>query len=87
MSLVPSGKSKNSRPVASRNSAKTAVLAAIDIGTTKVSCFVGKREFGKSGGALPVRVTGIGHQLSHGLRGGLPAIASWWQNARSCFSS
>ncbi|SLN37352.1 cell division protein FtsA [Oceanibacterium hippocampi] len=39
-------------------------LAALDIGTTKVCCFVARQDAGA------LRVTGIGHQVSHGLRAG-----------------
>ncbi len=41
------------------------LIAALDIGTTKVCCFIGRQE---SGGNL--KIVGIGHQVSRGLRGG-----------------
>ena len=41
------------------------VIAALDVGTTKVCCFIARVE---DGGAL--RITGIGHQVSRGLRAG-----------------
>jgi cell division protein FtsA len=41
------------------------LIAALDIGTTKVCCFVAKVE-----DAGQVRVVGIGHQVSRGLRAG-----------------
>jgi cell division protein FtsA len=41
------------------------LLAAIDIGTTKVVCFIARRE------AQGPRVIGIGHQISRGVRNGL----------------
>lgn len=40
-------------------------IAALDIGTTKVCCFVARAE-----GAQGLRVVGIGHQVSRGLRQG-----------------
>ncbi|MEX1037104.1 MAG: cell division protein FtsA [Sneathiella sp.] len=39
-------------------------LAALDVGSTKVCCFVALEEAGR------LRVTGIGHQVSRGLRAG-----------------
>src|SRR4029077_4429691 len=41
------------------------IIAALDVGTTKVCCFIARR--GEDGRP---RVMGIGHQLSRGLRGG-----------------
>lgn len=44
---------------------KTGLIAALDIGTTKVCCFVAQVE-----SAGNIRVVGIGHQKSRGLRAG-----------------
>ncbi|MBV8778195.1 MAG: cell division protein FtsA [Alphaproteobacteria bacterium] len=44
--------------------ARTGLAAALDIGTTKVCCFIGRAE------ANGPSVLGIGHQLSRGLRAG-----------------
>jgi len=41
------------------------LLAAVDIGTTKISCFIAKFEDGEP------RVVGIGHQVSKGVRNGV----------------
>jgi len=41
------------------------VIAALDVGTTKVCCFIARRD---DDGDL--RVVGIGHQLADGMRGG-----------------
>ena len=41
------------------------LIAAIDIGTTKVVCFIARRE------QAGPRIIGIGHQISRGLRNGL----------------
>jgi len=43
----------------------TGSIAALDIGSTKVSCFIGRLEMDGS-----IKVTGIGHQLSKGIRSG-----------------
>ena len=43
---------------------RSGVIAALDIGSTKVACFVAKVEDGIA------RVVGIGHQVSNGVRGG-----------------
>jgi cell division protein FtsA len=51
-----------------------ALIAAIDIGTTKVCCFIAKNE------EKGPRILGIGHQVSRGVRGGqvvdLEAVAT-----------
>jgi cell division protein FtsA len=44
---------------------RNGTIAALDLGSTKVACFVAKAE---ADGQL--RVTGIGHQISRGVRGG-----------------
>ena len=41
------------------------LLAAVDIGTTKISCFIAKIEDGEP------HVVGIGHQVSKGVRNGV----------------
>ena len=43
---------------------RTGLVAALDIGTTKVACFIARIDHG-----VP-RVVGIGHQVSRGLRSG-----------------
>jgi cell division protein FtsA len=59
--------------------ARGPLIAAIDIGTTKVVCFIARRE------AAGPRVIGIGHQVSRGLRNGqivdLDAAATSMLNA------
>src|SRR5256885_11557862 len=44
---------------------RAGVVAAVDIGTTKVACFVAKLDDGAP------RVVGIGHQVSKGVRNGV----------------
>lgn len=55
------------------------IIAALDVGTTKVSCFIAKIDVPRSGrtpdrtGPLPagmVRIIGVGNQMSQGLRNG-----------------
>ena len=58
---APVKKSKNTPPTWSRGG----LVAALDIGTTKVCCFIARRTAGQA-----LRVVGIGHQASRGLRGG-----------------
>ena len=41
------------------------LIAALDIGTTKVCCFIARAD-----GHHPLRVIGIGHQLAEGIRAG-----------------
>jgi len=47
---------------------KNGLIAALDVGTTKVCCFIGRVV-----GENKVRVMGIGHQVSRGLRNGAVA--------------
>ncbi len=49
---------------------KHEVVTALDVGTTKVGCFIAKVDFTNPRERLPVRVIGIGHQLSVGMRKG-----------------
>jgi cell division protein FtsA len=44
---------------------RTGTVAALDVGSTKVCCFIARL------GDLGPRVIGIGHQVSHGVRGGV----------------
>jgi cell division protein FtsA len=53
-----------------RAASKQRAFAALDIGSSKVACFIGIKEVGRSGAPLPVRVIGIGHQICRGLRSG-----------------
>src|SRR5690349_9445318 len=53
------GSKKIKRPV------RGGIIAALDVGTTKVCCFIARVE---ERGAL--RIIGIGHQVSRGLRAG-----------------
>jgi cell division protein FtsA len=70
MSFMGIGRQNAPHNGPNRAAVKPGIYAALDIGTTKVSCFVGKMEQGKTGAPLPVRVIGIGHHPSHGLRAG-----------------
>jgi len=45
------------------------VIAALDVGTTKVACFIARQE---PGGDL--RVIGIGQEIADGLRAGAGAV-------------
>jgi len=42
------------------------LIAALDVGTNKVCCFIARI----ANGSAP-KVIGIGHQISHGVRGGV----------------
>jgi cell division protein FtsA len=52
------------RPPRSAHRPRGSLIAALDIGTTKICCFIARVEADKP------RVTGIGHQVSRGLRNG-----------------
>jgi len=50
--------------------ARQGVVAALDVGTTKVSCFIAKSEGAGREPHRALRITGIGHQVSHGVKKG-----------------
>jgi len=57
--MATNGKRRLRRP------ARSGTVAALDVGSTKVCCFIGAID-GEGG----ITVTGIGHHVSHGVRGG-----------------
>lgn len=69
MNMVSLGsKGFQGRPVAP---GRSGVVAALDVGSSKVSCFIAKVEPGRmANGHVPMRVVGIGHQVSRGIRAG-----------------
>ena len=48
-----------------RNSARNGLVTAIDVGSTKIACFIGQST--TEGG---IEIVGIGHQLAQGMRNG-----------------
>lgn len=56
------------RPVAV---GRAGTIAALDVGSSKISCFIARIEPGRTAnGHAPIRVVGIGHQVSRGIRAG-----------------
>ena len=49
---------------------RPAIVAALDVGTSKVACFIGKVHESKSGARAQVNVIGVGHQVSRGVKCG-----------------
>lgn len=49
---------------------RSGLVAALDLGTSKVSCLIARLGAGVAGGEVTARVVGIGHQKSHGLKSG-----------------
>jgi cell division protein FtsA len=73
MSSFHQGLTPKMRPLSAR---KSAVLAVLDLGTTKVSCVIARLEPAEAtdvqrGRTHRCRVLGIGHQRSRGLKGGV----------------
>ncbi len=63
-----SSKGFQGRPV---TAGRSGTVAALDVGSSKISCFIARVEPGRMpNGHAPVRVTGIGHQVSRGIRAG-----------------
>ena len=58
---------------------RSGLIAALDVGTTKVACFVAKADGGET------RVVGIGHQVAKGMRNG--AIVDMDQVVESILST
>lgn len=56
------------------------LIAALDVGSSKVTCFLAKVEQSRESAAPQFRILGIGHQLSEGIRSGavvdMPAAES-----------
>ncbi len=48
-----------------QNITRNGLITALDVGTTKVACFIAR-----PGGEKGFEIVGIGHQVSHGLRSG-----------------
>lgn len=68
--IGPKGKSGTVRERIS-NAARQGFLAALDIGSHKIACFVARIEPGKhAAGTSSLKVVGIGHQPSRGVRNG-----------------
>ena len=49
---------------------KPGIVAALDVGTTKVACFIAKVHEARGASRTPVNVIGVGHQVSKGVRAG-----------------
>jgi len=52
-------------------SGRTPVIAALDIGSTKITCLIGQVSDAGEGAHPDIRVLGIGHQGARGIRGGV----------------
>jgi len=61
---APSGESRRAKPRRSGIRPRGSLIAAVDIGTTKVCCFIARISDDNP------RVLGIGHQISRGVRNG-----------------
>lgn len=55
---------KGGRPV------RHGLIGALDVGTTHVACFIAKPLGNRDGGAPQLKVLGVGHHSSRGVRGG-----------------
>lgn len=49
---------------------RNGLVAALDLGSSKISCLIARLGTGVSGNQVTARVVGIGHQKSHGLKSG-----------------
>lgn len=60
----------NGRTGKGAGSRKSGIVAALDVGSTKVACLIVKIVPGREGGEPQLKVVGIGHHASRGVRGG-----------------
>jgi cell division protein FtsA len=65
--VVGFGRARNGKGAGSR---KSGIVAALDVGSTKVACFIVKVVPAREGGEPQLKVVGIGHHASRGVRGG-----------------
>jgi cell division protein FtsA len=65
--VIGLGRARNGKAAGSR---KSGMVAALDVGSTKVACFIVKIVPAREGGAPQLKVVGIGHHASRGVRGG-----------------
>ncbi len=64
--VVGFGQGRNGKGVGSR---KSGIIAALDVGSTKVACLIVKAVAGRDGGEPRLKVLGVGHHASRGVRG------------------
>ena len=72
MNVVPLNRPKGIQR--GKSADRTSVIAALDVGSSKICCVIGKLEAGKRlirGGDGDIRVLGVGHQASRGIRNGV----------------
>jgi cell division protein FtsA len=53
------------------NSGRQGVIAALDVGSNKVACFIARLDHASESDAGVIRIMGIGHQVSRGIRSGV----------------
>ena len=63
------GRSRDMKPEQGRGAPRAPVVAALDLGQSKVACFIMKPE-GVRHADRTIRVAGAGHVQSQGVRGG-----------------
>jgi cell division protein FtsA len=49
---------------------KPGIIGALDVGSTKVACFIARADTSRGSGQNSLRILGIGHQVSRGVRAG-----------------
>jgi cell division protein FtsA len=64
--VVGFGGAKKGKGAGSR---KSGIVAALDVGSTKVACLIVKIVPGRDGGEAQLKVLGVGHHASRGVRG------------------
>ena len=49
---------------------RSGLIAALDVGSSKMCCFIAKPKSPSRAGSADLQIVGIGHQVAHGVRGG-----------------
>jgi len=61
---------ENDQSVKDWSGLRQGTVAALDVGTTKVCCFIAKCNQSHTAAKRPIRVLGVGHNVSNGIRKG-----------------
>lgn len=49
---------------------RQSIIAGLDVGTSKVACFIARVDWQRGGARPPIAVLGVGHQISRGIKNG-----------------
>lgn len=67
---MPAGTGRNAGKSRHRAGGRSGIVAGLDIGSSKITCFIARMDEGENGADTPVRIMGIGQKISRGVRAG-----------------